>query len=159
MIWPDQQRLMIWLDQWNLISNQINRVWFGWNIGLRILIKPNDQTTSLIKNQYSDLIIVSLIFLPDRSSIFVFVSTELLCWPSTGARSGTMVGTAMDPAVISLLEDFTHSRRFKLLLIHYNLQRNCNWIFIKTYSRIPLEFIWSNLIGIYFEFIVWKDVR
>lgn len=40
------------------------------------------------------------IYLPVLSSIFVLESMEVFGLPGIGGRSGTMVGTAIDPAVI-----------------------------------------------------------
>lgn len=41
---------------------------------------------------------------PDLSSNFVPVSIHVLCWPGTGALSGTIVGTMTAPAVIFATE-------------------------------------------------------
>jgi len=42
--------------------------------------------------------------LPECSSIFVRVSTAVLCWPECGALSGTIVGTETAPAAIFSLQ-------------------------------------------------------
>jgi len=53
-------------------------------------------------------------WLPECSSILVHVSTAVLCWPTTGGLSGTIVGTAMAPAAISDLQQTTMDKLYSI---------------------------------------------